>query len=99
LVNAMSLFTEFFSGTGRFAIVGDLIRASLIIFAALFPMIYMAHVFSAGGILAMIERVKDDLLMIKGLFEGLFWIFEWIWQRFREIYGFIKSHIPTLGGT
>ncbi|MHA1288461.1 MAG: phage tail protein, partial [Candidatus Thorarchaeota archaeon] len=102
IANVISLFWEFFTGTGRFETIGKLSWAILVILAALFPMMYLNHLFSAmrtGGIMGFVERFKDDLLMLKGLFEGFVWVFEYIWQKFREVYGFIKSHIPTMGGT
>jgi len=102
IIGAITLFWEFFTGTGRFETIGKLSWAILVILAALFPMMYLNHLFSAmrtGGIMGFVEQFKDDLLMLKGLFEGFVWVFEYIWQKFREVYGFIKSHIPTMGGT
>lgn len=98
IVDTMSLMYEFFTGTGRFASIAGLPWAVAIIAFALFPIMYIGHLVKGkSGIGDIAEQFMNDLMLIKTMFEGLTWVFELSWQKFREIYGFIKSHIPTLG--
>jgi len=63
-----------------------------------FILIFLIKYLIDDGMSGIPGRVVNLFVMARMLFENLFYIFQWMWQQFRQVYGFVKSHLPFLSG-
>jgi len=84
-----------------FSILNPFVQAGgafVIIAGVLISLMWAKYILLGGDIYHLPKRFIDTVGGFKVVFEGVFWVFEWIYYRFRELYGFVKSHLPFSGG-